>query len=298
MVSADKLERYERCPRLLRWANDHLEIRVSPLSALYRGVEAGLIGEDAKNEVMKVAASPGLSVEGVETYSIAVHLSFLAEILTVYLLSMGAKWTKSGQIFEVEGEYRRIVLVDRWSEEKKLSEIRSWKTMAEVCQRDAPLLLTFMVIGTTSEHRRVSPWSRGWTHPKNQGLRFKKIDGSSLEKGWNQVWRERSGLSTERWLQRLQLDHCFQDLVHTVQVNVPRRRLEFLKDIERIEQEIATLPENPPMRRSACYQIGSTCQFAECCNGAYNKTPSECGWIKREDITKIPLDAPKYANVG
>lgn len=294
MNSSDLVD-FERCPRLLRWGQDHLPLRIKPLHALYRGLEDGLLGKSPKDSVMAIAANPGLDVEGVETYSIAVHLAFLAEILSSYLLSMGAKWTKSGQIFEVEGEYRRIVLIDRWSEERKFSEIRSWKTMAEVCQRDAPLLLNFLVIGTTSEHRRVSPWTRGWTHPKNQGLRFKKIDGSSLEKGWNQVWRERSGLSTERWLQRLQLDHCFQDLVHTVQVNVPRRRLEFLKDIERIEQEIAALPENPPMRRSSCYQIGSTCQFAEVCNGAYNKTPSECGWVKISDITK-PVQPLTFAN--
>lgn len=296
-MNADRLALYERCPRLLKWEQDHLPSRIKLLAALYAGVEAGVEGKDPKDAIMRLAASPGLDIEGQETYSIAVHLAFLAEIISNYLRS-DQKWIRDGLIYETNGEYRRIVLIDRWSEDRKLAEIRSWKTMAEVCQRNAPLLLNFIVIGTTHDNRRASPWTRGWTHPKNQGLRFKKIDGTSFEKGWNQVWRERSGLSTERWLQRLQLDHCFADLVHTVQVNVPRRRTEFLKDIERIEQEIAALPENPPMRRSACYQIGSICQFSECCNGAYNKTPSECGWIKVTDITKAPQIFPTFTNVG
>lgn len=296
MVSAEELEKFERCPRLLRWSKDHLALRVSPMSALYTGIDNGLLGGSSYESVMALGANPGIAFEGPEIYSSVVHYAKLAEIISAYLVSAG-KWEKSGEIFECNGEPRRIVIVDRWSESRKMQEVRAWRTVAEVCRRDQPIILNFLVIGQSSDNRRSSAWTKGWTHPRNGGLRFKKTDGTSLGEGWNLQWRERSGLSLERWMARMQTDRVFSDLVHSVRVAVPKRRNEFLREIERIEQEIAALPENPPMRRGSCYGF-SPCSFIEVCHAQGVKTPADCGWVKKEDMTKLPLDTPKYANVG
>jgi hypothetical protein len=296
MTSSD-LETFERCSRLLKWQTDHLQARVKPIAALYAGIEAGVEGKSAKDAVMALAASPGLDITGVETYSVAIHLAHLAEILSTYLLAGGSPWTRSGSIYECGGDLRRIVLIDRWSEDRKMAEIRSWRTMAEVCRRDAPMLLNFLVIGSSSDNRRISAWTRGWTHPRNFGLRFKKKDGEPMGEGWTQQWRERSGIPVERWLGKMQSDRSFDDLVHSVRVIVPRRRDDWLRDIERIEREIVALPDNPPMNRGGCYRF-SPCVFTEICHGLTFKTPSECGWVKVSDIGKSPIEAPVFSNLG
>ncbi len=295
-MKPEEIESFERCPRLSRWEKDHIRLRVKPLAALYAGIEAGVEGKSAKDTVMSLAANPGLDITGVETYSVAVHLAYLAEILSTYLLQAGEKWTRNGSLFESKGELRRIILIDRWNEERKMQEIRGWKTMAEVCRRDQPVILNFLTIGQSADNRRISAWTRGWTHPRNQGLRFKKKDGDAMGEGWTLQWRERSSYPIDRWLGRMQQDQMFSDLVHTVKVSVPRRRDEFLADLARIESEMAALPENPSMNRSGCYKF-TPCVFAEVCHSPYKRVPSECGWVKTSDIVKEPLSTQTFANV-
>jgi len=297
MVQPESIVAFDRCPRLCKWEADHLQLRIKPLAALYAGVEAGVEGKSAKDAVMSLAANPGLDLQGIETYSVAIHLAFLAEILSTYLLAGGEKWVRNGNLFKSGDELRRIILTDRWSEDRKMQEIRSWRTVAEVCRRDTPILLNFLTIGQSSDNRRISPWTRGWTHPRNQGLRFKKKDGDSPGETWNLQWRERSGYPVERWLGRMQVDGVFGDLVHSVQVKIPKRREEYLREIQRIEGEIAELPDNPPMRRSGCYANFSPCQFLDVCHHQGVKTPSECGWIKLTDIKNTPISHSTYANV-
>lgn len=296
-VTPDQIEMLERCPRLLKWTCDHLQARVRPLSALYAGVEAGVEGKSAKDAVMALAASPGLDIDGQETYSAASHLASLAEIISVYLLAGGSPWIRHGQVFESNGDLRRIVLLDRLSDERKMAEIRSWRTIVPICREDRTMLINFIAIGQSSDNRRLGAWSRGWTHPRNFGLKFKKKDGDSLGEGWALQWRERSGVTVDRWLSVMQRDRAFDDIVSSVRVIIPKRREEWLADLTRIEREIAELPDNPPMRRSGCYGL-SPCTFREVCHGPAFKTPSEYGWVKVSEIAKSPVQNTHCATVG
>lgn len=295
-VASYDYETFERCPRLYRWQKDYPGGRVKPLECLYVGLEAGLEGKDPRNAVMTLAASPGIDIEGVETYSIAVHLAKLAEILTLYLLGKDKKWERNGQVWEAGGDIRRVVLVDRWSEQRKMEEIRSWRTVAEVCRHDRPMLLNMIVIGSTVDQRRVSPWTRGYAHPKNGGLRFKKKDGESLGPGWETVWRERWPGDVNRWMGVMQRDRIFDDLVHTVRLSVPQRRDEYMADMERMEGEMRRLPANPPMRRSGCYRF-SPCQFVNVCHLLEPKTPAECGWVSLDSVRNSPVQRIPVVNV-
>lgn len=296
-VAAYDFETLERCPRKLAWERQYPGGRVKPLECLYVGLEAGLKGKDPRNAIMTLAASPGLDVEGVETYSLAHHYAKLAEILTLYLLGKDKKWERNGQVWESGGDIRRVVLVDRWSEQRKMEEIRSWRTVAEVCRHDRPMLLNMIVIGSTVDQKRVSPWTRGYSHPKNGGLRFKKKDGESLGAGWEQVWRERWTGDVNRWLGVMQRDKIFDDLVHTVRLSVPHRRDEFMADMERMEQMMRELPANPPMNRGGCYRF-SPCGFVGVCHAPERKTPAECGWVSLDAVRNAPLVRSDCVTVG
>lgn len=304
-MNSQQLEDYERCPRLAKWSSEYLSYRVSPLRALYAALDAGLVGNSPEDHLMALAANPGLDVQVADVYGVAKHLAKLAEILSFYLRAGGGNWTrmpkKNGwvpDVYEWEDGIRRVVLVDRWSEERKLSEIRSWRTVAEIAELDKPMLMNFLVIGSTSEGKRVSPWSRALSHPKNNQLRFKKKNGSGgFTESWEQVWRERWPGTTEQWLAKMQSDGVFADLVHSVKVPVSPRREEFKCNIASLREEILALPDNPPMRRSGCYRFGA-CRFIEVCHGFENKTPAECGWLSLKDLKKSGVELPSYANVG
>lgn len=295
MPGSSDYETLERCPRKLKWEKTYLQSRIKPLEAIYKGVEAGLEGKDARDAVMALAADPGLDLEGVEVYPLAVHYSALAEILAFYLMAGQKPWTRVGQVWESGDELRRIVLVDRWSEERKMQEIRSWRTVAETCKHNRPMLLNFLVVGSSSDQRRVSPWTRGYSHPKNNGLQFRKKDGESLGPGWEPVWRERWQRNCDRWLAVMQRDGVFDGLVHSVRVQVPPRRDEFLADMARLDGEIADLPENPPMRRGGCYRFGA-CQYVGVCHAQEPKTPGECGWIALSDVLRADVTVPEQRN--
>lgn len=294
--SPDAIEKFERCSRLYRWSRDYLGGRINPLAAVYAGLDAGLTGGDPYSAVMELAVNPGLDFGCPDVYSAAVSHARLAELLTIYLRGGDSLWIRSGSVWESGPDLRRIVLIDRWSEERKMAAIRSWRTLAPICTEDRPMLLNFISIGQTVDGRRVSPWTRAWAHPKNNAIRFKKLDGDSLGPGWAQVWRERWQGDPMRWLSVMQRDKCFDELVHSVRVPVPQRREEYLADLERIEREMVELPADPPMSRDGCYRF-SPCVFVPVCHGPTKVTPADCGWIKVEDIKNSSLPKQLYANV-
>jgi hypothetical protein len=296
MISAADLSIYETCTRRYSWSKTFVPFRVSPIAALYEALHAGLTGNgeaDAKNALMKVAGMPGLDVEGASVYDVAVHLSFLAGIVVAYLRGKDGPWQvvkatpewESACYESPDGRIRRVVLVDRWTEDRKLEEARSWRTVGEICATGREMLLNAITIGSTSKNRRVGHWSRALTHPRNRGIRFKRKTASPSEfaGSWLPVWRENSSVTTEDWLAGMQRDECYEDVVHSLRIGVPARRQEFLEDMARMAKEMAVLPETPPMRRQGCWGF-SPCVFAETCHAKEWKSPAEHGWLRYSDL--------------
>jgi hypothetical protein len=295
-VNAEDLCKYESCPRRLAWSREYLPFRISPIGALYRALDAGLIGkaqDDAKSSMLKTAAMPGLDIEGADVYDIAVHLGTLANTIVAYLRGNDSPWKKVEPVrcpFEWEsacyespdGRLRRIVLVDRWTEERKLEEARSWRTIGEICALSREMLINAIVIGQSYGKRRVSHWARTFTHPKNHGIKFKKKT-ETLSASWKQVWREDWNGTTEDWLYQMQKDECFDDLVFALKVGIPNRQEEFVADMMRIGGEMLLLLQNPPMRRSGCFGF-SPCPFLETCYRQEAKTPKDVGYLRYSDI--------------
>ena len=294
-MTAEDLELFDRCRRLSAWSRAYLPGRMSPLRALYDCLAHGLTSAEApekpaEERKLQNAASPGLDIEADDHYSIALHNSKLAGILTAYLRGNEGPWVRAKaegewepNCYEVGDTLRRVVLIDHWSDARKMAEIRSWRTVAETSMLNKPMLLNFLSIGSTAEGRRVSPWARTLKHPRNGGMRFAKrgAKADGFTDSWIPVWREHHEGMTREWLGGMQADGVFDSLVHSIRVPVSPRREEFAADVLRIGCEIEALPENPPMTRSACYGI-SPCKWVDVCHAQKASTPVDFGWIPVE----------------
>jgi hypothetical protein len=294
LISAEKIVTYEICPRRFLWTGLY-PTRISPIRALYMALDAGLRTEKdperaAENELLAIAASPGLDLDGVNVYAVAMHHAKLAGILAAALRSAWSEpWKpveadnwKSACYVTGDGATRRIALVDRWSDDRKQQEIGGWRTLGEVCALDRPVLVTAVSIGVAKEKRRHSAWTRCWRHPRNRTYRFqRKTSTEDFSKTWASVWREDSGIKTAEWLTQMRSDGCMSDLVHTVQVPVPRGNNEYLGEMARIADEMTSLPKVPAMRLAGCHGW-HPCPFLGVCPST---EPEKHGFLaKRADL--------------
>lgn len=287
-LSAEQLVAVELCPRRMAWSNRYSALRVSPVRALYMALDAGLRTEKdpekaAENELLSLAANPGLDVTGGDTYAIAMHHAKVAGLLSVALRStttqpwkpvtevpLGEDTWQSACYDMGDGKARRIALVDRWSDDRKQQEIYGWRTIGEACALDQPIYLTAVTIGSAHDKRRHSPWTRCYRHPRNRTYRMmRKTSEEDFSQTWKREWREDAGISTDDWLAQMKRDGCMTDLVHTVQVPVPARRGDYLADMVRLAGEMSAANDAP--RFSGCFGW-NTCPFTVVCHGS--KTPA------------------------
>ena len=166
-----------------------------PSALLDRALDAGLRAEKepehaAENEIMALAANPGLDVPGKNVYQVAVHYSKLAGIRTTALrMAATEPWHviapikanlghmaeiswRSGLYDSGNGIPRRVVLVDRWSDEREGKERHDWRTLAESCILNRTIYLTAVAIGSSKDGKRHSPWTKCFIHPRNKTIRF------------------------------------------------------------------------------------------------------------------------------
>lgn len=280
-MNAEDLELFDRCSRLSKWSRTHPRFALSPLRAIYHAIDAGLTAPEdgekaAETYLIDLAGSPGLDIEVADVYSLAIHYSKLAATLVAYLRGNDKPWAKiitvpgwQSGCYEAGDAIRRIVLIDHWSDQRKMAEIRSWRTVAETSMLNRPMLINFISIGSSSDGRRVSPWSKALKHPKSKQMRFAKRGNKSdgFSESWIPVWREQFESDTKAWLGIMQSDGVFADLVHSIRVPVSPRREEYVRDIARIRVARASLEDNPPMSRSNCYGI-SPCKFVDTCHAS------------------------------
>jgi hypothetical protein len=281
-LTSDKLVTWDLCERRFLWTGRY-RTRVPLTRALYVALDAGLRTEKspeaaAENAFLEIASSPGLDIVGHDVYAVAFHHAKLAGIVGAALRSA---WTAPWKLTEVAGgdtvEWqsacyetadkvtRRIALVDSWSDSRRQQEIHGWRTLGEVCALNRTILVTAVTIGQSRDKRRHSAWTRCYRHPRNKTFRFqRKTSEEDFSKTWSPVWREDSGITTEAWLKQMRNDGAITDLVHTVEVPVPRGREIYMGEMKRIAGEMERLPEVPPMRLSGCHGF-SPCPFLGVC---------------------------------
>jgi hypothetical protein len=316
ILSSDKIVAFETCPRKFAWTDRYLA-RVSLMGAMYRALDAGLkTGKNpeqaARDEMLTVASCPGLDIYGQDIYRVATSAAWLAGIVAQALRNaFPAPWsdfpdldigndtlghhTWRSSLYDAgDGIPRRLVLVDKWSDDRKASEQRGWRTIGEAVALDQPISVTSVEIGVSRDKRRISPWTRCYRHPRNDVFRFRRMNSDEdFSRAWKAEWREDSGISTADWLARMQHDGCL-DAVHTINVPPPARHGDFLARMCEIAQEMENCGETPAIRLAGCADpIHGPCPFLNVCWGNREPmTPERYGFLRRKPAPLIQLAPP------
>ena len=254
-------------------------------AALYRAIEIGLEsdvedpGQAAGDALMGFAVDRGLDTPQFDLLGHAEHLAAIADFVT-YLLRTGEPWQRPADKNEwVSSAYlngsrlRRVVLVDRWSDERALAEEHDWRTIGECATYDLPMDLFVIILGQQRDGRRHGPISKGFLHSVNDDLRFRKRDGEDFGPTWVRTFREESNIGREEWLEAMTHDGVLTESLIVHPVELPPYASEIRAVLEAKTSRIQDTHELPEAQLSMCDNALRPCQFRNCC--PYFTLPSE-----------------------
>lgn len=301
--TAKLLTDFECCPLKGFWSRDWQRRRMSHTEFLYDAIRVGLteveredFGVCAGEHVMNLAVTPGLETPSSHHIHDSIcHLAALADTLTCAIRRPEAPawqipspatlgehlWHPSAYLDPSGSKLRRVVLVTSWSDDRHFSECRSWYGLGEVCAYRLPMTMAVCVLGAHRDGKRHGPFSRGFQHPVNHQLRFRKKSRSSSEifsDRWGAIWREdHNEISNHQWLQSMISDDILRDVCFTVEIPVPEVAV-----VKRIREmagrkmaAVHSIPEQPPPSLSVCDR--PPCQFKPCCWSSQSYSPDEDG---------------------
>jgi len=296
--SADLLSLHDRCQRSSHWGREWEANRLHPNEALRRAIDDGLLhdgddpGQYAGDSVMTLAAERGLDIDG-NRYECAMHNAALADIVVTAIRS-GGHWARpedrkvksftwaSNCFVEPSGtRLRRVLTVDRWNDERKLSETHSWRTLGEQAAYGLPMTLTVVLIGQRRQGRHHSPWSKGFLHPKSRCLRIAKRSGEKFDGNWIPCWREeQENISRDKWLDAMKADGIMNDVLFNVEIPAPCAELQSKigRLAERKMEALAAAKEVPAPNISVCHWP-TPCTFAESC-WSFTEPSERTGYIQ------------------
>lgn len=283
MIDTSDIARHDACPRFQTWSSQFELPRVPLAEALHLALREGLLAgvpSRASTALMALASSPGLDIEGRNVYDVAQHHASLLEVICAYLLAGEGAWNPCGAVEDFQpmsflmndGRLRRVVLCSAWSPLREADERHSWWTVADTVITGRPMLLNAIVIGQSRSGFRLSPWTTGFIHPENATMRIKKKEGRFTE-NWKRVYREATDYRTDGWLRLMQQDNAFEDIVHSVTVEVPPQRKAILSEISQVRHALGSLT----MRRSNCFRYG-ICPMFRLCHHPSKMNPEIAGW--------------------
>lgn len=318
MTTADLLTHYETCDRKGFWSKDWQRRRLDATQFLREAIRAGVtenqredFGEVAGEKVMELAVDPGMELPPTRPHLHAsvIHHAALSDALTTALrkpaapawtipptaVVNGLPWGSSAFLDPSGTRLRRVALVTSWNDDRHYSEIQSWYGMGEVVAYGLPMTMAVLVLGQQRDGRRASPWTKGFLHPQNHKLRFRKrarVTHEVFSDKWEQVWREDRGeISTREWLGAMLEDDVLRDVCFTVDIPLPDRLVqERIQDIAaRKLERLTKLTERPEASMSVCQR----CPFKGCCHSETPYLPSEKGGFVR-----VPGKVPGIAILG
>lgn len=297
-MNVDLIEHLEACERRGKWAKSWERRKLHPTQILHRAIEDALIqtertdvGEVAGENVMALCAERGIYSHRQNLYDIGCHHACLADILATYLRTQisgpvrrpdgistgGYSWEP--KCLSVGPGLARIVLVDRWDDERREAEVQSWRTLGEMAVYDASVKLYVVVLGASSGGKRHSPWTKGFLHPRSRQLRFQRRTKSvrtPLGENWITAWREDySQITRGMWIDAMREDGCLEESfsLYTV-MPAPEHRLKEIRSvIQRKQERLESLKGVPDPSFSGCHLIGKACPFQECCLGKELRVP-------------------------
>lgn len=291
------LTQFDGCPRKEFYSRDYELFRWADTRFLHEALRRSIVssrvdhGEQAGEEVMGLVRDIEIDTTSPLTvYDQAQHISRLADILSCALRRPGKApwrvpepvdvgkyiWRPDTFLAPSGNELRRIVLVSNWSDDRHYAECRSWLSLGEVCAYNLPMKIAVCVIGHKRDGKRHSHWTKGFLHPFNHKVRFRKkhnvIEG--FKESWEPRWREDDrDISTEEWLQVMYSDGVLKDVYFPVELPVPepdvRKRVLDLA-VRNLDRMVATT-EIPDFKLTGC-DWPSPCPFRGPCHKG--ETPS------------------------
>ena len=308
ILDASTVESFERSRR--RWAYEReWELnRLSPLAMLHSALDLAVTAHtfepsEANAHVMRLAGERGVWSLVKNPYEMVRQYAHLAEVLARVLrqptatplqvhpaVTVGAhQWQPKSYLADGGLRLMRVVVADRWDDDRQLAELHSWRTVGDVSSTGLPMTLRVLVIGQSRDGKRHSHWTKAQRHPVNKQLRFARKHGKAdgFAASWDTIWREQAGISAQVWLEQMARDGVLRELAFDRKV-APADKLQrerVLDDIKRISDELRAQPNHTyPMTRSACDDpIRGACPFQSCCfaPGLHDITPGDTGAFHR-----------------
>lgn len=285
MFSADLLASHDRCARAGVYSRDWEFSRLHPTEVLRRAVDVGLMSEEsdpgqtAGDHVMTLAAERGIDIEGSGVYPIALHTASLADLVTTMLRQDAiwgrpadkatgtANWVSSAFLNQSGLRLHRVLMVDRWSEERSKAERHAWKTLGEQSVYELPMTIHVIVLGQRRDQKHHGAFSKGYLHPHGRMLRIRKRSGESFSGKWTIAWREdHDTISREKWIAQMEADGALQDSLFTIACEPPAPKLasEIRLLAENKLQKIKDTTGIPDLNPGVCWWP-VPCPFSGCC---------------------------------
>jgi len=313
MQTDELLSQTEICERAGYWAVDWQRAKITFQELLEAGVREGVTtsrvdhGEAAGEYVIGIASEREIFTKELSVYDLCVHNASIADIVSMAIrrlqeppwtipapqsLPNGIEWKGSAFLAPGGGSLRRIVLVSHWDEDRHYSFARSWETIGNVALYGLPMQLAICVLGQARGGRRYGYFSRGYRHPVNRGLRFRKRTdaNSKFKSSWEQIFREDyDEIATADWLSAMHADGVLADSCFSVTVDVPNAevRKHVLDLASRKLDKLMSMKTVPDEQYTGCNwptrcQYISPCHRGDSPNGKY-------GFVQ---ITYLPTCVP------
>ncbi len=145
------------------------------------------------------------------------------------------------------------------------------------------MVITAILIGSLRDGYRPSPWTQGYIHPQNGGIRIAKREGKFSD-SWDKTYREQSGLTSLEWLKIMQEDGVFAEVVHSIIENPPKDREQILREMGQMASEMSS--PHSRQTRSACYRF-TPCPFLPAC--ATSQSPATLGWAEKAIPSELTM---------
>jgi hypothetical protein len=294
------------CKRKWKWAKEWELGKVTPIAAVREAIQAMLVqpasnptgpmnwGKWCQVRVMEILSQRGVDTPYRHPYELAVHHAAMAEVLGKVLRkpsdrplrhppSVAPDWSWQPLALTDDDGLRlyRVVLTDRWDDDRQLRELHSWRTLGDICVTGLPMTIKVVVLGPQRNGYRHGPWTQARQHPRNKGLRWRRKhgDGEGFSEIWERVWREQAKVDAQSWVEGMQRDGVLREAVIERHVKVPARvHVErVLEDIRRTAEQMEMAEKSkvlPMMSRSAC-DFPVPCQFQRCCYSELELTPGD-----------------------
>jgi hypothetical protein len=237
-------------------------------------------GQAAGDHVMTLAAERGLDIEGSGVYPIALHNAALADLLTTMIRALEPPWARPadktmGTLTWVSSAFlapsglrlHRVLLVDRWSDERAKAERLGWRCLGEQSVYELPMTVHVVVLGQRRNGKHVGPFTQGYLHPRSRTLRIRKKTGEGFSKEWTKCWREEQDtISRDKWIDQMHADGVMEDSIFEINCDPPAAKLasEIRLLAERKLRQIQEATKIPDMNPGSCWWP-TPCQFAWGC---------------------------------